>query len=128
MLTTVQSLRARGDPEERDVIITRQGADGWGNPFSVARFGMLRGPGKNALDLYRDWLDEQVRLANSFTTGGVEIQEWIRRLKDLARKRLLCACAPEAIRQGACHGIPLAMAIERLTGVGYELAPGTEED
>lgn len=127
-LTIVQSLRAfriQDADAERDVRITRPGP--WGNQFSIARHGMLRSGGKNALDLYREWLDARIAKANRLEREP-GLQRWIADLRALAGKRLLCACAPEAIRQGACHGVPLAMAIERLTEVGYELAPGTEKE
>lgn len=128
MLTTVQSLRIfrvqDADPEQ-DVRITR--GTPWGNQFSVARHGMLRSGRKNALDRYREWLDERIAKANRFEREP-GLQRWIADLKALAGKNLWCACTPEAIRQGACHGAPMAQAIERLTEVGYELSPGTEEE
>ena len=110
---------------ERDVRITRPGR--WGNPFSVERHGMRRGAaGGNALDKYRARLAETIARANRLE-GDHEAQRFVAALRCLAGKRLWCACAAEAIRQGACHGVPLAKAVEELTGVAVELAPVGEE-
>jgi len=128
MITEVLSLRAfsiqDADPE-RDVLITRPGP--WGNRFSVARHGMRRGAsGGNALARYREWLADAISRANRFE-GGLNAQRFVAALRGLAGKRLWCACSPEAIRQGACHGVVLAKAVEELTDVPVELAPGGEE-
>jgi hypothetical protein len=128
MKTEVRSLRdfklADADAE-RDVRITRPGP--WGNPFSVERHGMRRGAsGSNALDKYRRWLADIIARANRLD-GDHEGQRFVAALRGLAGKRLWCACTAEAIRHGACHGVVLAKAVEELTDVPVELAPGGEE-
>lgn len=119
-ITTVASLRGLryDDREDRDVCITRPGP--WGNQFSVDRCG----PG--ALDMYREWLAERIAKANRLEKEK-GLQRWLADFRALAGRRLLCACSEEAIRQGACHGAAIAIELQKLTGIDYELAPAKED-
>lgn len=126
MMTEVCSLRDMGDPEDRDVRCTRPGK--WSNRFSVARYGMARGKsyiGKSALDRYREDLASKVAGALADPRQGRGA--WLQELKALAGARLLCACTAEAIRQGACHIVPLAQMVQQLTGVPVKY-PEPKED
>lgn len=97
----VCSLRDRGEPQGRDVVVTRPGP--WGNLWPVREFGF------RCLDLYRHDLRRK-RSIPSFRN----------RLAGLAGKRLLCACPAEAM---ACHAWVLADEVNRLTGCGVMPAP-----
>lgn len=122
MLTEVISRRTYKVSEKddaRDVSITRPGP--WGNQYPVLTHGA------SALTKYESWLQDRIAVANQFR-GGTAIQKWLAAFRDLAGKRLICACTPQAIRQGRCHGAVMARELEKLTGVQYELAPGNEEE
>lgn len=113
-MTEVCSLRDRGEPQERDVLCTRPGP--WGNAYTVHRWGLL------ALDKYRGDVRGLIERAQRQPEhAGLSL--WLRRLKALAGKRLLCACPAESL---ACHAWILAEEVERLTGVSVKPTPGRE--
>lgn len=118
MLTIeVCSLRDRGEPQERDVPVTRPGK--WGNPFTLERHGW------GALNLYRDDLRIKIKAALLVSDApyAIRARMFLRELRDLAGKRLLCACPSDAL---ACHAWILAEEVARLTGAVVVPTPGRE--
>lgn len=106
----VCSLRDRGEPQARDVVVTRPGP--WGNPFTVRDRDPRTGRpiGFRALDLYRAMLRDRLLAHPAMRARAIA----------LAGARLLCACPADSL---GCHAWVLAQEVDRLTGCGVEPAP-----